>query len=459
VGEALGLSDDTAQKRIHRALERMRDYFARRGVVVPVALLGSALAAHTVHAAPVPLASTLAASAAGAASNEPGLATMINLCKTLIVTKFKTLGIGAAVAGILILGGTTALLQTRDAPAMVTNDLSNAAFVLRGKLQSADGKPVSGARVHVATIGGMVRLYYLTNAVPTNAQVSRTWPTSAAAGTFVVGLPVAPREGKAVVVVNDDAGYAVATADELAVNPTVTVQRWGRIEGVLRIGKSLASNQMVNIGIWGTSETYEWNIVSHDMSVKTDANGRFVFPRVAPGDVWLTRTVAVRPGDGRQSGHHYVKVEPGDHLEVILGGIGRVVTGRMETNFSTNLVFYGSMWANETHGMRNPRNWRTMSDEEKRLFIRDWRNSPKSETFKQEVRNYEFPVQRDGTFRVPDVLPARYRMQVRTDAPREPGKPPRRAAVAEITIIVPELSAGEADEPFDVGVLSPMPQF
>jgi RNA polymerase sigma factor (sigma-70 family) len=457
VGEALGLSDDTAQKRIHRALERMRVHFARRGVVVPVALLGSALAAHAVHAAPVPFASTLAASAVGAAGHGAGLGTTIKLCKAMVAAQFKTLGIGATVVGVLILGGTIALLQTRDAPAMVTNDLSNAAFVLRGRLQTVDGKAVGGARVQVATIGGMVRLYYLTNAVPTNARISKTWTTSAVDGAFAIGLPATPPQGKAVVAVNDDAGYAVATAEDLFANPNIVVQPWGRIEGVLKIGKSVASDQMVNIGIWGTSETYEWNIVSHDMSVKTDANGRFVFPRVAPGDVWLTHTVAVRPGDGRQSGHHYVKVEPGDHLEVILGGIGRVVTGRIETNFSTNLVFYGSMWANETHGMRNARNWRTMSDEEKRLFIRDWRNSPKSETFKQEVRNYEFPVQRDGTFRVPDVLPARYRMQVRADAPREPGKPPRHAAVAEITIIVTELSAGEADEPFDVGVLSPVP--
>ncbi len=455
VGEALGLSDDAAQKRIHRALERMRDYFSRRGVVVPVALLGSALAAHTVQAAPLQLASTLAASAVGAAGHGLGFATTIKLCQAVVVTKFKTLGIGAAVAGVLILGSAIALLQTRNAPAMVTNDLSNATFVLHGKLQSADGKPVPGARVHLATIGGMVRLYYMTNAVPTNAQVSRTWTTSAVDGTFTIGLPAAPREGKAVVVVNDDAGYAVATADELAVNPNVTVQRWGRIEGVLRIGKSLASNQTVNIGIWGTSETYEWNIVSHSFFVRTDANGRFVFPRVAPGDVWLTRTVAVRPGDGRQSGHHHVRVMPGDDLVVQLGGVGRTLTGRIETASNTNLVFYGSMWAKESHGMRTPRNWRNLSAEEKRLYVRAWRDSPESEPFKQEVRNYEFPVQADGTFRVDDVLPGHYRMQVRADAPLLKGQSPRLAAKTEMQIEVPEATG--ADEPLDVGVLSPAP--
>src|SRR5262249_42680085 len=238
---------------------------------------------------------------------------------------------------------------------------------------------------------------------------------SAADGRFAFGLPADPPEGKAVVAVNDDAGYAVATAADLSANPDVVVQPWGRIEGVLRVGKSLGSNQTVNIGILGTTETYEWNLVGHGLSVKTDANGRFDFPRVAPGDWWLTRTVAVRPGDGRQSGHHYVKVGPGERVRVTLGGIGCTLKGRIESVLSTNLVFYGRMWARETHGMRPPRNWRNMSAEEKRLHIRAWRDSPESEPFKREVRNYEFPLQADGTFRVEDVLPGSYRMQVRAD--------------------------------------------
>ena len=455
VGEALGLSDDTAQKRVNRAVERLRGYFARRGVVVPAVLLGSALASHTVQAAPAQLAATLAASATSSAATGLGLATTVKLFKVMFVAKLKAYGVGVAIAALLLFGGAVAVLQIPAGTPPVTNDLSTAAFVMRGKLQRPDGKPVGGARVQVATIGGMVRLYYLTNAVPTNARVSKTWTVSAADGTFAVGLPEVPRDGKAVAVVNDDAGYAVATADELSANPEVTVQPWGRIEGVLRISKSLGSNQTVNVGIWGSGETYEWTLVSHGMSVRTDANGRFVFPRVAPGDVWLTRSVVVRPGEGRQSGHHYVKVEPGERLEVKLGGTGCTLTGRVETSSDTNLVFYGSMWARERHGMRTPRNWRSLSTEERRLFAREWRDSPEGELFKQEVRNYEFPVRSDGTFRVDDVLPGSYRMQVRADARVAKGEAPRLAAKAEIQIEVTE--ASESDESIDVGVLSPEP--
>jgi RNA polymerase sigma factor (sigma-70 family) len=455
-GHALGISDDTAQKRINRALERLRDYFARHGVMVPVAMLGTTLAAHTVQAAPVALASTLATSVTSTAGTGLGFAATIKLFKAMVFTKIKAYGIAVTVAAILMLGGAAALFQTPAGLPLATNDLANAAFVLRGRLQTSDGKPLSGAQVYAAAPGALVRLYYLTNSVPTNARVSKTWTTSAADGTFAVALPAAPRDGKSVIAVNDGVGYAVATADELSANSNVVVQPWGRIEGVLRVGKSPGRNQTVNIGIWGSSETYEWTLVSHGMSVKTDANGRFDFPRVAPGDVWLTRTVAVRPGEGRQSGHHYVKVAPGDHLEVTLGGTGCTITGRLETASSSNLIFYGSMWAKERHGMRPPRNWRSLSIEERRLYAREWRESLEGELFKHEVRNYEFPVQSDGSFRVEDVLPGSYRMQVRADAKVAKGESPRLAAKVEIQIEVPE-EPPESEPVLDVGILLPEP--
>jgi hypothetical protein len=73
------------------------------------------------------------------------------------------------------------------------------------------------------------------------------------------------------------------------------------------------------------------------------------------------------------------------------------------------------------------------------------------------VRNYEFPVQLDGTFRVNDVLPGSYRLNVRADERVPDGKGMRNAAVAEVRVDVPELIAGDSDEPIEVGVLAPQP--
>ena len=69
VGAALGVSDDTAQKRVARALEKLRAFLARRGVTGTAGALGTVLATQAVIAAPASLAGSVAGSAlAGAAS-------------------------------------------------------------------------------------------------------------------------------------------------------------------------------------------------------------------------------------------------------------------------------------------------------------------------------------------------------------------------------------------------------
>src|SRR6266542_6038871 len=52
VGKALGSSDDAAQKRVGRALEKLRVILVRRGVALPCATLATTLAAQAVTAAP-----------------------------------------------------------------------------------------------------------------------------------------------------------------------------------------------------------------------------------------------------------------------------------------------------------------------------------------------------------------------------------------------------------------------
>ncbi|HAB18311.1 MAG TPA: hypothetical protein DCE44_17955, partial [Verrucomicrobiales bacterium] len=61
IGAALELSDDAAQKRVSRSLERLREQFAARGITTTAAALGVALAAHAVEPVPIGLADQIAA--------------------------------------------------------------------------------------------------------------------------------------------------------------------------------------------------------------------------------------------------------------------------------------------------------------------------------------------------------------------------------------------------------------
>jgi RNA polymerase sigma factor (sigma-70 family) len=467
VGGALGISDDAAQKRVNRALEKMRDYFARHGVVASTAVIAPAIAAHAVQMAPGALASAVTASLAGAAGDLSAAVTL-NTLKAMALAKLKAAAAGWVAAATLLFVGIAVVVkmspEANQAGAAAIAPLPPA-WVLRGTVRTPEGKPLAGALVRVATPQSHVRLYQTTNSLtPTNvvrgasnrlakAPPQPVWTNTAADGGFVIGLPARPKDGMAAVVATSDAGYALVTADELSSNPDLMVELWARIEGVLRVGHAVGSNQPVELGIWGSSALYEWNLVSHSASTKTDADGRFVFPRVAPVDVWLTRRVMVRSNDWRQSGHHYVKVSPGDKIVVQLGGTGRPVTGRVSWDSTNKLVFHGSMWAKQHHGMRPPRDWPQMSVEERRQYELAWRESPEGGLFKEEVRNYEFAVSPGGAFWVEDVSPGSYRLQVRSAPATPEDKQP--AAVAEIDLDVGPTPAGHKDEPLDIGMLSP----
>src|ERR1017187_2962032 len=56
VAAALNIKEPAAQKRVSRALEKLRNHFARRGVDSTAAAIGETISAHSIQAAPVALA-------------------------------------------------------------------------------------------------------------------------------------------------------------------------------------------------------------------------------------------------------------------------------------------------------------------------------------------------------------------------------------------------------------------
>src|SRR5881394_2370778 len=63
VGATLGTSDDAAQKRVSRAVERLREFFAKRGVTVGASGLAIVISANAIQAAPIGLAATISSAA------------------------------------------------------------------------------------------------------------------------------------------------------------------------------------------------------------------------------------------------------------------------------------------------------------------------------------------------------------------------------------------------------------
>ena len=83
VGATLGTNEDAAQKRVSRALEKLRDAFRKRGVTVSGGIVAAALGVAGTQAAPAGLAGVIAtASLAGAGATAWGIFSMVTLMKS-----------------------------------------------------------------------------------------------------------------------------------------------------------------------------------------------------------------------------------------------------------------------------------------------------------------------------------------------------------------------------------------
>jgi RNA polymerase sigma factor (sigma-70 family) len=112
VAKFLGLEENTAQKRVSRALEKLRKFFTKRGVDSTAAGIAENISAHSVQAVPVALAKavTAVAVAKGAAASISTLTLIKGALKIMAWTKAKTAVVAGAIM-ILATGTTTVVIK------------------------------------------------------------------------------------------------------------------------------------------------------------------------------------------------------------------------------------------------------------------------------------------------------------------------------------------------------------
>ena len=109
VGNALGVSEDAAKKRVNRALEKLRNFFARRGVVLSTVAIAGIVSGNSVQAAPAGLAKAVAIAAGqGAAATASTLTLVEETLRLMAWAKAKVAAATGAV--VLFAAGTTAVL-------------------------------------------------------------------------------------------------------------------------------------------------------------------------------------------------------------------------------------------------------------------------------------------------------------------------------------------------------------
>jgi hypothetical protein len=118
---ALKLNEVTARKRVSRALEKLRTFFAKRGVVLTTAIIAGTISSHSVQAAPAALANS--ATAVAIAKGAMASGSILALVKaTLIAMKTKTI-VATTIAAVVILGTGSGLVYH-----LASSHASNAAL-------------------------------------------------------------------------------------------------------------------------------------------------------------------------------------------------------------------------------------------------------------------------------------------------------------------------------------------
>lgn len=115
VGLALGLDESAARKRVDRALERLRELLAKRGVTSGASGIAAVLYANAVQAAPVGLAVTISTAAAIAGTTITTAATA-TATKAIAMTTLQKTIIGATIAAAV----GTGIYEARQASTLRT---------------------------------------------------------------------------------------------------------------------------------------------------------------------------------------------------------------------------------------------------------------------------------------------------------------------------------------------------
>lgn len=310
----------------------------------------------------------------------------------------------------------------------------------RGVVVNAAGQPVEGAEVAVLGFGYVaLQPGSLRSLGASTVHVAKT----DAAGRF--SLP-ALLPNPQLIAVHAEQGFAELSAGELAVAGKIALLPWGRVEGVMKIGSKVAADRevaLVNQSTTPSGLQFDFNAYK----TRTDAEGRFAFDKVPPGERQLMRPIPFGRGGWSWSHLQRLTVKAGEVTTVTYGGTGRPVIGRVVSSDPTRKMDWAS--GHHTLGTRFPQPPAELRTPES---MRAWQKSPE---FKEAFSNqhYYAPTwSEDGSFRIDDVLPGRYQLTLMF---MEPGDNFPQTSIGSISrdVEVPEIPGGQTDEPLDLGEL------
>lgn len=313
---------------------------------------------------------------------------------------------------------------------------------LKGVVLDAKGDAVTGAQLALKSpatrlrIDGQPRFKNLDNI---------SFPETDENGEFQIAQDP---EASHLIAVHEEGIAIIETKTLDAAWTEITLEPWGRVEGTLwRYDEKLAQAELSL-----SSKVLEGTpgISFCRMQTTTDNQGRFIFEFVPPGKLRLSRTIDLYRGGGGMNYETQV-VEPGESLQLKVGGEGRPLEGA----FTIKNPYVQIDWRNDVdfHSISTvrPRPPETMQGREE---YEAWRAQPEVHAAFDKVRYYPIQLEKDGSFRIDEVIPGEYRFNIRILDPRDPDAFAYGRYIASFgeEFEVSDTDGGHGGKPLDLGV-------
>jgi RNA polymerase sigma factor (sigma-70 family) len=150
IADTLGLEERAAQKRVQRALDKLRGSFARRGITFSAALISGAIAANSVQAAPASVNALATAAGVGRNAADSTHVIIRGILKAMVWAKLKfalsvsaaALLLGAATLGVAEWSPKLAAATTNELSALTPATPGPSALIVVGLLASDAPEPI-----------------------------------------------------------------------------------------------------------------------------------------------------------------------------------------------------------------------------------------------------------------------------------------------------------------------------
>lgn len=251
------------------------------------------------------------------------------------------------------------------------------------------------------------------------------------------------------VIATHEKGFASVTVEQLAASQVITLQPWGRVEGVLRIGTKPVAGQTVNLRsmLYGRTAVPPGFLAL--FAAQTDTDGKFIFPNVPPGE-YLIAQIQSAP-ESRESQRVTAIVRAGETTSVLLGGRGRPVIGRVVAAGADSPVD----WKNARGIMTLKVPEVSRPDPQDRAGNYVWSQTEAAQNWARAQRSYPVAIAADGSFRVEDIEAGAYVLTISLRIPN-PAQPTGLGKTGQITkeFTIGEMPGGRSDTPMDLGTLT-----